>query len=279
MMTPMVLDYSEAISSNRFFPNPDGPASVLFRDPGWCPYCKKKAGTVFDNTESLRYGMQPDIRVWECTCGWWDIRREENCDADGFWTGGPTGMVAVLDPIQPSPTVRHAILKSYRASDQSLPILALRKELVHRGDLLHHIHPRKLEQLVASVLSDFYGNCKATVCGRSGDGGIDVILVESNRPIAIQVKRRERPDKSERVSCIREFIAAMQLNDYYEGMYVTTAENFSSAASRETELAVEKRLIMKCELIDKGRLLDMIGATSRNPIRPWKKHLEQVLAW
>jgi hypothetical protein len=70
MMTPMVLDYSEAISSNRFFPNPDGPASVLFRDPGWCPYCrKKKAGTVFDNTESLRYGMQPDIRVWECTCG------------------------------------------------------------------------------------------------------------------------------------------------------------------------------------------------------------------
>jgi restriction system protein len=189
-------------------------------------------------------------------------------------------MVAVLDPVQPSPTVRHAILKSYRASDKSLPILALRKELMHRGDLLHYIHPRKLEQLV-SCLSlvrlprKLQGDCVREM----GDGGVDVILLESNRPIAIQVKRRERPDKSERVSCIREFIAAMQLNDYYEGMYVTTAENFSSAASREAELAVGKRLIMKCELIDKGRLLDMIGATSRNPVRPWKKHLEQVLAW
>jgi restriction endonuclease Mrr len=149
-------------------------------------------------------------------------------------------MMAVLDPVEPPPIVRHAILKAYRASDQDLPILALRKELVARGNLLHHIHPRKMEQLVASVFSDFHGNCKATVCGRSGDGGIDVILIDSDSPTAIQIKRREHPDRSERVSHIREFIAAMQLNDYYEGMYVTTAENFSLAASREAELAVTK---------------------------------------
>lgn len=42
-----------------------------------------------------------------------------------------------------------------------------------------------MEELVGSVFSSFY-NCEAKIVGKSSDGGVDVILVDSDHPTMVQ---------------------------------------------------------------------------------------------
>ena len=42
----------------------------------------------------------------------------------------------------------------------------------------------------------------------SGDGGKDLILIESDKSIVVQVKRRQSRHKTETASCVRDLIGA-----------------------------------------------------------------------
>lgn len=52
-----------------------------------------------------------------------------------------------------------------------------------------------MEELVASVFRDFY-ECEVEVVGKSNDGGVDVIVIDSDNPIMVQVKRRRNSIKA-----------------------------------------------------------------------------------
>jgi len=275
--TSLILDYSDAVEDDRFIRRPGGGWESLFGPFGWCPHCKRQADLVkscqFDKYDDAEDYYDPSldefyhVAVWKCQCGWWDVVRH-----------GITGHDSADPPWFIDPIFRHAILKSYGPDDPSLPVLALRRELTAREDLIHAINDRKMEELVGAVLSDYIGDCTAHVCGRSGDGGIDIILVEADTPIAVQVKRRMHPGKTESVRLIREFITAMRLKDIYHGLYVTSAEKFSLQARQTACLAVEKGLVFKCELVDKSKFLAILESTTdTDQQEPWQKHFLELM--
>ena len=270
------IKYFDAISENRAVSDKQGSYNWIYERVGICPHCLSKVEQVFYTSYS-RYDedpIHPDptldehycLRVWSCTCGWWDILKEGNSGRDSIEP------IYYFDPIW-----CHGILKSFDVKDTNLPIQALRSELKKRQDILYNMHHKKMEDLVASVFSDFYGKCKAYVCGKSHDEGIDIILVEGDQPIAIQVKRRQKPGKVEPVNLIREFLSAIQLKDISIGLYVTNSDKFSEPAKRTAELAIEKGLAQKIELIDKYRFIDILKETEPLNEEPWKKYLNELM--
>ena len=50
---------------------------------------------------------------------------------------------------------------------------------------------------------------EARLVGKTNDGGVDLILLESDAPILVQVKRRKRAEKTEGVVVIRDAQSAM----------------------------------------------------------------------
>jgi hypothetical protein len=98
--------------------------------------------------------------------------------------------------------------------------------------------------------------------GKSGDGGIDLILLDSNDGnIPIQVKRRTKTRKAESVTIVRELRGAMVLSGHDEGMIVTTAPRFSKPAVEASQPHPEHLVPQRINLVDCRRLLDIIGVT------------------
>jgi len=276
-MSVQPIKYFDAVSENRALPDGRGSYEWLYGKVGHCPHCDACTRVVFSKDFSKYFDDDPryhdpcldeyyQLRVWTCDCGWWDILREGNTGHDS------------IDPsFELARIWRHGILKLFDVADPHLPITALRSELRNRSEILHHIHHRTMEDLVAGVFSDFFGKCKATVCGCSGDGGIDVIIVEKEKPIALQIKRRIDPKKAEPVSLIREFLTAMQLSNFAVGLYVTTADKFSRSATQTAKLAVDKGLVQSIELINKARFLAILDETTHSAAEPWRHFVDELL--
>lgn len=134
-----------------------------------------------------------------------------------------------------------------------------------------------MEELVASVMSDFLGACEAKLCGRPADGGIDIELyfVASDTPIAVQVKRRSDPTSIEAVAGVREFLAAIQLQGISRGVFVTTADHFSEPAQQAAKGAITLDLVKQYDLIDRDQFVEMLRDTSPAAnASPWLEHLD-----
>jgi len=65
-------------------------------------------------------------------------------------------------------------------------------ELVKKQSILYDVDPYKLEDIAQVVFSAYY-NCEIKHVGKTGDGGKDLLIVQSDDPILVQVKRRENP--------------------------------------------------------------------------------------
>ncbi len=125
--------------------------------------------------------------------------------------------------------------------------------------MLNGISPRKLEELVGSVLSD-YLKCEVIYVGGPGDGGYDLLLLMSDNPAIVQVKQRFTPNFAEPVCSIREFIGAMVLGQFRVGFFVSTANHFSRPAH---DAATKAKIICdRIELVDASRLVDILKLTS-----------------
>lgn len=276
----VVLDYSDSVADSTWGANTNFVSpkrTAFFSRPGWCPYCNRVAPKIFD--ESCKWEPQDNddpcfeeyywAQVWSCeSCGWWDLFESENSGHDS------------IDPAYISETVRHGVLRSYDLREAEIPITTLRAALRKRGDDILEIHSSAMENLVASVLSDFFPNCVARVCGRSHDHGIDLIVVESERTIAVQVKRRSRQDAVERVMQVREFLGTSLVEGFEHLMYISTADHFTrgnASAGEFATKAVYRRIVRSFELIDRHRLLGMLGSTPGESESPWRKHVPSIL--
>ena len=62
----------------------------------------------------------------------------------------------------------------------------------------------------------------------------DIIILDSDNPILVQVKRRENPNHTELIKCVREFVGTMYIEGVRKGIYISTAKSFSRAC-QETQ--------------------------------------------
>jgi HJR/Mrr/RecB family endonuclease len=180
------------------------------------------------------------------------------CDRCGWWRQYSVG--ANLDGFYECERIS-AALRSYNVSDIQVPVAALRQELKNRSALLSDLNPTKMEQLVGSVLSDFM-DCEVVHTGRTSDGGIDLLLLKSDTPYVVQVKRRLREGQGEAVSSIREFLGATLLAGYKRGIYVTTATHYTNAAIDAASAAKSRSLVKKLHLIDRDKFLRLLSLVS-----------------
>ncbi len=247
----IVLDYSQLSVIREYAPLNSDPMEFDIRSitETSCRDCSAHLDWIVEIADT---DWSYPAAVMACDqCGWW-CQYAVGHNRDGFfeWERVP------------------AALRQYPAGDINVPVEALRRELSKRSDVLQHLHPTKMEVLVGSVLSDFM-DCEVVHTGRTGDGGVDLLLLDGGTPYAIQVKRRARAG-SEKVSAVREFVGATLIAGYQRGIYVTTAPYYAPSAIGAAQEARCRRVMEKFHLIDRGKFLKILKLASKKETPPWR---------
>ncbi len=234
----------------------DNNEKKFYLQRGTCPFCKIQIPKVLDRNDFAWFK-----KVWHCkNCGWWELENVYN------W-GGAHHHIAMEG------YYRFGIVKKFDQSDKDLPINSLIRELNYRKELLYKIHPTKMEELVKHVFESFY-NCEVYHCGKSHDGGIDLILINSDNPTLIQVKKRENPKSAESISTIRDFLGAILLNKAQKGIIVSTADHYTYESIKAFKKIINENILAQFELINFRRFVEMLDVVGNQTNDPWKNYLE-----
>jgi restriction system protein len=88
------------------------------------------------------------------------------------------------------------------------------------------VHPKKYEELVAAIFSDF--GYRVRVTSFSGDDGIDIFILDgnNNNVVGIQVKRYKKKIEAEQ---IRSFAGALIFHGITNGIFITASDYRSGA--------------------------------------------------
>lgn len=233
-----------------------------------CPFCGAELTPVHRGYKYTIVGVELHLHTeaQECLdCGWWMCMSNFSEEVDEW-----EEIRDVCDR-----RIWYGIARTFDSRLAEVPLAALLHELKARPGLLYDVHPTKFEELVQSVFSAFY-SCRVEHVGRSGDGGIDLHIVESDEPILVQVKRRSSPRHAESVSVIRDFIGAMVLRDARKGIVVSTAKQYSSQAAEAAEHMLQHKKFDRFELIAFDRFCEMLNVAQAKAERPWQPLLRGV---
>lgn len=230
-----------------------------------CPFCqsaisKPHENSLNDNPDWLGGGRYYVSEYVSCcnSCGWWRIHTYKETDGD-------------IDGI--STVIKNAVLRKYDLTSKDIPIKILQEYLrKNYGDVIH-IHDFQMEKLVQSVFSEHF-SCEVEHIGKSHDGGIDLLLVQSDSPTVIQVKRRKSLPYVEGVSGIRELLGAALLKESKSCIYVSTCSKFSNPSNDAARQAVDLGIVESYELYDFSRFSDVLKLTTTSNIEPWRKFLD-----
>lgn len=142
-------------------------------------------------------------------------------------------------------------LRNLDVADINVPLQDVRKFLTVNYAKRINVNPRLFEELVADVFRGL--GYLAYVTAYSKDGGIDIILKDSNgSTIGVQVKRQKDAIEAEQ---IRSFVGALLLGDHTSGIYVTTSQ-YRSGATDAAYKSGEKGIAI--ELLDAKRFYDAL---------------------
>ena len=130
-----------------------------------------------------------------------------------------------------------------------------------------------MEEVVQYVFRSYYA-CDVMHCGRSHDGGVDLIMIDSDNPTLIQVKRRQNPDYVESVSVIREFLGALLINRSKKGIFVSTSNHYSKETIKTIDMILKENIVTRFELVDFKKFTEMIGIIKSEKDEPWMKLIE-----
>jgi hypothetical protein len=269
-MPEHIFEYGDAVTEHEWttaYHSSVEDSSPFFQHQGWCPSCQAKAPVVHadqkvrEDSGDSACSRYSSVTASQCNCGWWDMQYSESTGSSS--TEGWTEWI----------NWTHGILKRFDVSRMDVLVDLLRRVLVNRPGTLDHLHSRKMEELVRSLFVDVYPGCEVHHCGRSHDGGIDLILVLTDSPVAIQVKRRLRTDKGESVSAVKEFLGVMMVQGFTHGIYVTTAHHFWATAKSETSEAVRRKVVSGLELIERESFLSMLNMVRPAVVPTWKDHI------
>jgi len=225
----------------------------------WAPdhLCKYCAGGLVELASRRKSGEEADEywlgvsqAVLGCLeCGWWRY---------SFVRGGET--------TQETTVSQGAVL---RPDDARLwaPAPLLREYLAKNPKYLKGIvDPMALEQVLRDVFAE-YMEVEVTWTGCGADGGFDLFHVQSDQSTLYQIKRRRSGSLGESVVPVRAMLGTMFVNDAPRGIYVTTADHFSKAATETAEAAAERGLTL--ELVAYEQLLDILAQTQPKNLRPY----------
>lgn len=208
-----------------------------------CVYCRASLATVLKTKARDWQGFDIYTRhnVEACSvCGWWWSSMRVTDDRDIFTQfSGACGSLCNFD-----------------VTDLESPLSEIRSYLTAKYDARFSVHPRKYEEVVASVFRDL--GYKVRITAYSGDGGIDVILDGSDDiTVGVQVKRYQGTIQAEQ---IRSLLGALVLGGHTSGAFVTTSR-FSRGAERS---ASQSRLRgVPIELFDASRFYDALKIAQR----------------
>jgi len=225
-----------------------------------CPYCKTMLEQVCRNYEWQGYIID-EANVIDCpNCGYWVYESYSQVDELPFgdpihsWAGYISKLGVFSEEL---PQECHSELVQH---------------LRRNPRLWHEMEPVRLERLVAESFRRNYAPCEAIHVGRPGDGGIDVMLLDSGiKKWLIQVKRRQTSAASEGVETIRNILGAMVLERVFRGIVVSTADHFTFQAWKDRERAEQVGIYL--ELVDRGKLNRMLDPSL--PDRPWLKFVSK----
>jgi restriction system protein len=224
-----------------------------------CPYCRctlerfvsEQRGDPDKRPPNIEVGVPFNLAgsVDVCaTCGWWKR----------------SGFVVYEDIV-----CDFGILRALDFADVEVPLTEIRAHLLVQYERRLEIHPRRMEQVVASVMADSV--FIADVTAYSADGGIDVVLRgPGDTLVGVQVKRYRHSIKVEQV---RALMGALILGGMTKGMFVTTSSfhpGAVQAAKRSGELG------MPIELIDAERFFDALRLTTRPQYHTFEEWMEAV---
>lgn len=266
-----ILNYLDADSShsNELIEN-TGP-SIFFlieqkhykKVPQWCKYCKSKMDLrKYKPMEGGQCNSSLEVLFVCSNCGWWYYMNHEEI---------------IMDDGDALENIRndYGILKKYKVDSFHTPTDILRDELIKKPNLIYNINDKKMEQIVGSVFKDFY-DCEVIHLGKTGDGGIDLLLVNGNEQTAVQVKRRTKENSTESVTLIREFLGAMILEQKMNGIIVSTADHFTRPAKEAAKKAPEVSSVKAIELLDYSRFTDILKITTPLKKQTWEKYLTKT---
>lgn len=167
-----IIDYSEYLIENHSYGinKPNSRREIFFAARGLCPFCNCMAKSVVSKggAEVEKWGPWHEavLDVWECECGWWQIDSysymEEEDRFKDWWHKRISGEI-----------------KSFNIADKNIPVNVLRDYLKKHNDDIYYINDRKMEELVAGIFRDYY-ECDVEIVGKSGDGGVDLILINGD---------------------------------------------------------------------------------------------------
>lgn len=223
-----------------------------------CPFCSETFNEYRHIPEDksppdskiLHVIMEPIIVICK-KCGWWQTKEEGKLIGANIES-------KIKNQIVNSAYSYHAVIESIDISSNNIMVEDLRRHLLNNWQDRKLISAGKAESLVKSLLKEHL-NCdifSATANVNEPDGGIDLYVGHENGRVksAVQVKRRITKE-TESVSEVRNFVGALVIENLKKGIFVTTAEKYSSVAKKIPD-KLNNRL--ELELIDGNELFEIL---------------------
>ncbi len=251
----MILDYTNYLTETGAYGmnTPTFNRDLFFHAWNKCKYCHSELESIHSkglvDTKTLEgVNWHKSEGVIKCKkCGWWQHKFHSYMGGE-FWGFKDWQL-----------DINSAILRSFEVSSNEIPILSLRTYLTQQNEKIFEIHHRKMEELVASVFREYFA-CEVKIVGKSSDGGIDLILIISDNPILVQVKRRKTKNKTESVKEVRDLLGATLLEGAKNCAFVTTADHFSPQAITAARKAISNNLVDTFELFDCNKFFDALNS-------------------
>jgi len=246
-----------------------GDIKIFDQPRGFCTFCKTLSKKVHSDFSYGCMGVDfyNHVDIHECSvCGWWEYVSHFSEEKDYGFTGETDE--------KHTETIIYAIAKHFEPSSKELPLGTLKNEILKNPRILHHIHPYKLEELAQDVFSSFY-ECEVKHVGQSHDGGVDLIIVLSDNPILVQVKRRESASSVESISTVRDFLGAMFIKESAQGIILSTADHFSRTSKKTVDDLLARKKLDSFELIDYKSFCSMLDIVSGEKVKGWAFLLPQ----
>ncbi len=191
------------------------------------------------------YFESSDATLHACpTCGWWAISRTKEDRPGGYDLHIMTWRAI-------------GALKNLDLTDISVPLDEAKQYLKAHYSARYQIHPRKYEEVIASVFRD--AGYRVRLTSYSGDDGVDAIVLDGDQGDVIGVQAKRHRDKIEAFQ-IREFAGSLVLNGLTKGIFITTS-SYSRGANRTAENFKKRHLSI--DLWNSDRFYSALGISRR----------------
>jgi len=96
------------------------------------------------------------------------------------------------------------------------------------------------------------------------------LIINSDKPILVQVKRREKTSSVESVSTVRDFLGAMFIRNNYKGIDVSTAKSFSKPSEKVIEDLKNENRLEYFEMFDFSRFSSILKIVDLSRKKNWE---------